>query len=386
MKKKILVVFTGPMELGGVERSLLGLLDAFDYKTCQVDLFLYSHHGPLFQLINPNVNLLPEVKELAYLRESFGEKIKHQSYYAAWCRLIDGVLRNPNHDDTWAKIMRKFAPMLNIEYDVAVGFFRPFDFIAENVKAKVKVGWIHTDYTNAGEPLEPLLLDYRKVDKIAAVSKECQDTFCSLFPELTEKTFVMENILSKQFVVEQSRLFQVSDEMPATGAVRLLSIGRFCHQKNFDNVPDICARLKKMGYHVTWYLIGFGGDEDLIHRKIDEEGVNDSVIILGKKENPYPYIKECDLYVQPSRYEGKAVTVREAQMLCKPVIITKYATAGSQVEDGVDGTIVPLDNRGCAEGIAKLLDSPNAMQKLVYNCSQRDYSNGAEIQKLIELQ
>ena len=111
----------------------------------------------------------------------------------------------------------------------------------------------------------------------------------------------------------------------------------------------------------------------------------DRVIILGKKENPYPYIKACDLYVQPSRYEGKAVTVREAQMLCKPVVITRYATSASQLEDGVDGVIVPMDNAGCAEGIASVIRDKKLRQKLMENTKTRDYTNAEEIQKIYQV-
>ena len=165
----------------------------------------------------------------------------------------------------------------------------------------------------------------------------------------------------------------------------MLSIGRYCTAKNFDNVPDICSRLVSAGLNVKWYLIGYGGDEELIRQKILEAGMEEHVILLGKKENPYPYIKACDLYVQPSRYEGKCVTVREAQMLGKPVVITRYATSASQLEEGVDGVIVPMDNEGCAEGIAVLLRNPEEMARLSDCCQQRDYTNAAEIGKLYAL-
>ena len=166
---------------------------------------------------------------------------------------------------------------------------------------------------------------------------------------------------------------------------KLLSVGRFSEQKNFDNVPDICRRLVADGLDVTWYLIGYGGDEALIRQKIAEAGMQERVIVLGKKDNPYPYMRACGLYVQPSRYEGKAVTVREAQLLGKPVVITDYATSGSQLEDGVDGVIVPMDNAGCAAGIAALLRDPARMQRLSENCAKRDYTNGAEVEKIYAL-
>ena len=136
---------------------------------------------------------------------------------------------------------------------------------------------------------------------------------------------------------------------------------------------------------MKWYLIGYGGDEPLIRQKIAEAGMQNHVIILGKKDNPYPYMRACDLYVQPSRYEGKAVTVREAQLLGKPVVITSYATSGSQLDDGVDGVIVPMDNAGCAAGIAALLRDSARMQLLSENCAKRDYTNGAEVEKIYAL-
>ena len=173
--------------------------------------------------------------------------------------------------------------------------------------------------------------------------------------------------------------------MPATGYIRLLSIGRYCTAKNFDNIPDICALLVSAGLNVKWYLIGFGRDEELIRQKIIEADMVEHVILLGKKGNPYPYIRACDLYVQPSRYEGKCVTVREAQMLGKPVVITRYATSSSQLEDGVDGMIVPMDNASCAAGIADLLRDSERMQRLSHACKSRDYSNRQEAGKLYQI-
>jgi glycosyltransferase involved in cell wall biosynthesis len=133
---------------------------------------------------------------------------------------------------------------------------------------------------------------------------------------------------------------------------------------------------------VRWFLIGWGGDEQLIRQKIKEAVMEDNVIILGKRSNPYPYMKACDIYAQPSRYEGKSVTVREAQMLCKPVVITDYATAKSQIQDGVDGVIVPMDNEGCAKGIADFIRNTALRSKIVEYLQTHDYGNVDEAKKL----
>ena len=113
--------------------------------------------------------------------------------------------------------------------------------------------------------------------------------------------------------------------------------------------------------------------------------MEDHVIILGKRSNPYPYIKACDIYVQPSRYEGKSVTVREAQMLCKPVVVTNYPTASSQIKDGVDGVIVPLDNAGCAKGLARVIMDEHLQQQLVAYLQTHDYGNETEVEKIYQL-
>ena len=383
MKKQILVIFTGAMELGGIERSLLGLLDAFDYNKYNVDLFLYGHHGPLMSLINENI--LPEVKELAYLRESFKVKLKNKCFYSAVLRLKDELISKfhmVNNDTTWAKVMRRCAPKLQKHYDIALSFFRPFDFIVEKVDADIKVGWIHTDYTNAGEILEVLEKDYARMDYIAAVSDQCAETFNSIFPNLKNRVIIIENVLSRDYINKEANRYDVSDEMLLDGSIKLLTVGRFSYQKKMEEIPEICRRIRESGLNVKWYLIGFGKEEQLIRQKIREENMEKYVVILGKKENPYPYIKACDIYLQPSRYEGKAVTVREAQILNKPVIITNYATSNSQLQDGIDGVIVPKDIAGCSKGIIQVVNDKRLQQRLIENTKIVDYTNSLEVEKI----
>lgn len=387
-KKKILIVFTGAMELGGIERSLLGLLETLDYEKYDIDIFLYGHHGVLYTLIDKRANLLPEVKELAYLRESFSKKIKNGCYYSAILRLKDALcshFRKIDYDKTWERITNKCASKLEKQYDLALGFFLPFDFIKTKVNAKVKIGWIHTDYNGDLSDYDALLKQYEGMDWIAAVSEQCRQSFIKLFPQFAEKVIVIENILSDTFINEKANEIDVSKEIKVPGSISILSVGRFCFQKNFDNVPSICKEIRDMGLDVRWYIIGLGPDEDLIRKRIEEAGMREYVIILGAKENPYPYMKACDIYVQPSRYEGKCVAVREVQTLGKPVIITNYGTAASQLKDGYDGVIVPLDNKKCAKEIAKVIENKALQQKIVENQRKSDYTNMKEVQKLYAL-
>ena len=226
---------------------------------------------------------------------------------------------------------------------------------------------------------------WSNLDYIVTISEGCKEKFDKFYPELSDKTIVIENILSENFIVTQSKKYDEKDSFFNSNCIKALSVGRFCKAKNFDNIPDICSRLIKKGLNLKWYIIGYGSDEELIKQKIKQANMESNVIILGKKENPYPYIKNCDLYVQPSRYEGKCVAVREAQILNKPVVITAYGTSESQLKNGYDGVIVPMDNEGCAEGIYNVLTNKELLECLAYNCSQNDYSNSQEIKKLYEI-
>lgn len=168
--------------------------------------------------------------------------------------------------------------------------------------------------------------------------------------------------------------------------MKLLSVGRFTSAKNYDNVPEIARGVIARGVDdLKWFIIGYGGDEPLIRRKIAEAGMEEHVILLGKKDNPYPYIKACDIYVQPSRYEGKSVTVREAQILGKPVVVTAYPTAASQINNGVDGVIVPMDNEGCARGIADFIADTALQERIRQNLAKGDFAGEGEVNKIYEL-
>lgn len=271
------------------------------------------------------------------------------------------------------------------EYDLAVSFLTPHYFVRDKVKARKKVAWIHTDYSQIKIDVKSELAMWEKYDKIVSISKDVTRSFLHIFPTLKDKVVEIQNIMPIKSINKQVNEAEYEKEMFDDGSIKLLSIGRFCKAKNFDNVPIICKLIRDAGLNVKWYLIGFGGDEELIRQKIHDVSMEEFVIILGKKDNPYPYIKNCDIYIQPSRFEGNAVTVHEAQLLKKPVVITNYETAKSQLKDGIDGIIVPMNNEKCAQGIVELLKDHIKIQRLSKICEGNDYSNKIEIEKFMEL-
>jgi glycosyltransferase involved in cell wall biosynthesis len=397
MKKKILIISTD-LEIGGIERSLIGLLGALDYKRFDIDLMLYHHQGPFMKYLPPGPRLLPEIPEFTTFKRPILQIFKEGHIRISLARLrakfssyIDSFRENIaepvylSYQRSWRHSLSSL-PSIPGNYDLAISFFAPHYVVTDRVEAKIKIGWIHTDYRVCpNDGLDELSM-WGKLDLIAAVSNDCREAFLDQFPTLAKKTIVIENILSSDFVRQQSQEYDVNDEMPfVEGVTRILTVGRFSYQKAFDEAVLACRKHIDSGYNVRWYAIGYGVDEEKIKQLIVENRLEERFIILGKKTNPYPYMRACDLYVQPSRYEGKAVTVREAQILGKPVVITRFSTAASQVEEGVDGHICELGVDGIVAGVRRIVDDVEYGKRLAAMAASRNYGNKDEIEKIYSL-
>lgn len=390
--KKRLFISMQYMEIGGAERSLLGLLDSLDYSRFEVDLFLYRHSGELMRFIPSQVNLLPEIPIYTTITRPIIQILKEGYWSIAWGRLrakpqakrFGKYHTNGENNSIYqyvADATTRYLPQINnVEYDLAISFIMPHNIVKDKVNAKCKVAWIHTDYSNIAIDVECELKTWGAYDYIAAISEDAKREFILKFPTLADKVIVIENILSASFVREQALM----EKPDLEGDIKLLTVGRFCYPKALDQAVRICERLVKNGLPVKWYAIGYG-DVDTVQKAIEECKMQEHFIILGKKTNPYPYIAACDIYVQPSRYEGKAVTVREAQILGKPVVITAFKTSASQLTNGFDGLIVPMDVEEAAYGIKSLIEDKQLQAKFCNNMAVTDYGNTKEVERIYEL-
>ena len=390
------------MEIGGAETALIGMLQSIDYSIYNVDLFLHAHRGEMMQFIPKEVNILPEIKEYAHIECPMIDVMRDgywgilygrlkARWHTIWYLKRKRVIESAAGLQYVAKCVSPFLPSLHYlgEYDLAISYVSPHNYVLGKILAKKKICWIHTDYTCVDINVKQELPVWSSFDQVMSISSDVTKTTLSVMPTLKSKIIEMENILSQAFVRNRAEEFDVTTEFSKWGknksnVVNILSIGRFSYQKNFENIPDICRRIIGSGVETRWFLIGYG-NEGVIRNRIKEAGMERNVIILGKRSNPYPYIKACDIYVQPSRYEGKSVTVREAQMLCKPVVVTNYPTASSQIIDGVDGLIVPLDNEECAMNLVKFILDETLQKKITDYLECHNYGNEREITKLYQL-
>lgn len=412
MRPKILIAMHY-MELGGAEAALLGLLQSVDPDRAEVDVFIYAHRGELMQYVNSEecgvwseelavrqkFRLLPEVEVYAMLEEPISLLLKKGYWKLALSRLWGKYewKRNLKNNTTGLEDNSavtyqqhrtiKCLPQINPEvvYDLAISFLTPHYIVHDKVHAKKKLGWIHTDYTNVFINREMELRMWERMDVISSISPDVSERFAEVFPSLKDRIINIENILSPSFIRKRSEapcpIFENDHSL------KLLTIGRYSKAKKMEDIPYFCRNMIESGQNIHWYIIGYGSTfyEQQLKDSIEKEGMQDRVIMLGKQSNPYPYIRCCDVYVQPSLYEGKSITVREAQILCKPVIVTNYPTAPSQVQDGIDGIIVPLEREACAEEMIATIRNDVMKDQLISYLSEHDYGNESEIEKIYKL-
>ncbi|PKG75806.1 glycosyl transferase [Shewanella sp. GutCb] len=383
------------MEIGGVERSLASMLANFDYGHFDLDLHLHSHTGPLMKLIDNRAKLLPEKAGCKTFRKGIIDTLLSGYPSLATRRFIARLAakkfakRTQTNDAGYFQFQYiwntcyKCVEPIQQEYDIAISYLWPHHFTAFNVNADIKIAWIHTDYSTIDIDVAKDLTVWDKFNYIISISDACTDSFLKTHPSLRNKVHVVENLTSPDYV---KAMACEPLEQPLSDGFNLVSVGRLCDAKAFDRAVGVLAVLNNRGYKdINWYIVGEGGDRPLIEAKIAEHDLHNRFILLGSMINPYPYMNAGDIYVQPSRYEGKAVTVSEALILAKPVIITNYPTAPSQINSGVNGMICgqPVDD--IADGIEELYHDDLLKLKLVDYNKQKDHSNSDELSKLYRL-
>lgn len=384
---KVLVISHG-LDVGGIERSLIGLLDAIDYGRYQVDLVLFNHAGEFMELLNPLARLLPPDVILQNLKTPVSKVFRAGLSRLALLRLaakarasISRFRKRPTSQFAYAsRWANALVPDVLGSYDVAISFQAPHDFALRHVDARLKVGWVHTDYSVYQPDTDFELATWERLDRIAAVSDAVEGTFAQVYPTLQDKLMVVENVIDPSAVrwLAEQHVSDLPSERP-DGALTLCTVGRYSHEKAFDVAIDACAELVKRRVQVRWLAIGYGPEHESLARKVKALGLENEFFLLGKRTNPYPYMAACDIYVQPSRYEGKAVTVREAQILAKPVLITNFPTAPSQLIDGVDGIICGNSAEEVADAIVRLAGDHDLRTHLTQITAKSDYSNRASV-------
>lgn len=386
MKKRIAFV-TNTMTVGGVERALIALLDQIDYEKYDVVLWTKAAGGAFESQINPHVEI-----------RTWNKGNSRKDLINALCsgkllRALKGIvyrlmLRKTSSDWVLYEYYEAKAQPICDEksYDCVVAFQGLYSGVIATtkyrLKAPVKVAWIHGENSFTQKQRRFIEKEYHSFDKIFCVSGATKKTFDGCFPSAVNKTEVFYNLLDVPAIKEKA------DEAVAErlNPVSLVTVGRISKPKGQVMIPKATRILLDAGYDIHWYLVGDGELRAEVESEITKHGVEDRVILLGTKSNPYPYMKSCDIYVQPSFSEGWGLTVQEAKILHKPIVVTPLDVMREQIVSGENGLIVDaMTPEAIAEGVRTLLDNPELMEKFRTALQSESHDNTSELQKLYDL-
>ncbi len=391
MKNVLIVIHS--LGCGGAEKSLVSFLSFLPKDKWNIDLLIADKHGVFMKDIPENINIIQ-----SYEFENFATPLKLRrkavcSVGDLFCQLKWQVVSRLSEkkktmqrgEFRW-EMWGKYLPKLKGEYDLAVSYMNgyPNYYVIDKVNAKKKILWVHNEFEKMGYNYNFERPFYEKADKIVTISPSCVDSILRVYPEFKDKTIVLENISSPTAINLMARE-EIKDEYFNCNGLKLLSVGRLNKQKGFDYAINAAKILKDNSTEFLWYILGEGELRANLTKLIEENGLKDNVKLVGIKPNPYPYIKACDIFVQPSRFEGKSIVLDEAKILCKPCVVTNYVTAHNSVESGVNGLLVDIDEESIAEGIVKLSSDESLRESFVNYLSENPAGNEDEIEKYIAL-
>lgn len=387
MKKKLLFIMPN-LGSGGAEKALTTLLNLFDFESYEVDLLLFRREGIFLADVPEKVNIIDGGENYAAFDSSAAAYIKSKllnfDFKSALNRIeYAKALNSGNGAKIW-QCLKKAINKTQKHYDVAVAYLEGNSvyYCVDCVDADRKIGYVHNDYNGLGLDKNFDKPYFEKLDYLVTVSDECANVLCKVFPESAHKVRMLENIISPTLL---KSLAESLPEEYETNSKKLLTIGRFSAQKGYDMAVRAAEILDKKGYDFKWFAVGKGDLMPQIKEEIASRSLQDKFILLGEKSNPYPYINGCDIYVQPSYFEGKSIAIDEAKLFNKPIVCTSFPTVYDQLTDGETALLAEINPQSIAQKIEALLDNEPLCSKLSDNLKKEKHGNEEEIDKFYKL-
>ena len=391
-KKKILFVIHR-LEVGGAEKSFVSLLNALPLEQFDVYVKAQKPNG-MFRKYVPEC---ADVSELPNDYICMAERITGRNFWrhvtlrtlllkvmCIICCTFRGKdsKRRMNREQYYNEFWKKHFRDVPGHYDVVVSYMDCVNhYVIDHVDADRKILWCHNDYNKLDYVADYDRPYYGKAYRICTISEICRQSLVENFPEYKDKFEVVENISSSRMIESQAEMLDeinaADDGFLEDSRFKIVSLGRLTEQKGFDYAVDAAKIMKERGLSFCWYILGIGYSENDLKNQARRNDVTDVIKFVGVRANPYPYIKRADLFVIPSRFEGKSIALDEAKILCKPIVATKYPSVSDALEDGKNGVLVNMDARSIADGIQALyVDEAkrNALREYLKNdnCSNEE--------------
>lgn len=369
MKKRVLFLIDS-LTCGGAEKSLISLLPLLDYSQIDVDLLMFKRGGVFEKYVPQQVRVISHRLYGSGFVDQLSQWL-HQMCFS-W-NLRFGKKRH-GAETHWRAMYQAVMP-LERQYDVAIAYQQgmPTFFLATKVNAVKKVAWINADVLAAGYDMDYCKQFYDKMDAVVAVSQKLFDLLSVRASWMQDKLHCVYDIINPE-VVRTLAQEQVTDMNPVGDALSIVTVGRLTKPKNHLLALDAAHILKENGLDFVWYFVGEGEMRTALEQRITDLGLAENVILLGLKENPYPYMAKADVYVQTSAFEGFGMTIAEAKMLQRPVVSTNFDVIHDQIVDHQNGLIADMTPQNVAEKILELMADEELRGSISKSLANETYS------------
>lgn len=384
--KKILVIVTN-FRHGGISKSLQNLSSIIDKEKYSIDVFAMEHYGP-YKTMLPNCNILNSDIWLESLVTNWNERRGIAKLRSIMTKSCDRLLKYIGFDLTNFIFKQAAKKISKYKYETIIAFSEGVPTIfASHLPSQNKIAWVRCDYDSYmrlnNYPNETEI--YNSYNSVVCVSEYTRLGFCKHIPSMAGKTYSIYNVLDTSMMLNVAK-DNIDDNFFTNGQFNIVSIGGINVVKRFSKIPQIVRILIDRGCIFKWYLIGSTmqiQEQKELDKNISKYDVSNFFIPLGSKDNPYPYIAQCDLLVNTSISEAAPNVVNEAKILNTPVVCSNFGSASEFIDDGVNGYIVPIENM--AEKIELLIKDKQAYDNIKKGVHGYVYHNEQILQKVYRL-
>ncbi len=355
-KKKIIFI-TQALWIGGIETALVNLINKLDYDKYDVTCLITQNYLDMAERLTKNCRLIVAdrhslvsfTKPYKFKRLfSILEKPQGATKLRRLIWHILNILFKALENHLYSGYIKE--QMKNESFDTAIIYSdRVAEIAVKGINAKKFLMFYHhggmrREYHDS--------YGYKKSEKIIAVSENIAKELKEYRKKYADKIVTINNIVDIDSIIEKSK--EPVEEVFSENSFNIVSCGRLSPVKGLHFGVEAVARLVKDGYtDIKWYIIGGGPIENEIKEQIAAHKMESHIFMFGMKSNPYPYIKKCDLFIQPSIFEGYSLSIMEAKILGRPILAT-HAAAGKQIENGVDGFLCDTNTASVYENLLRL--------------------------------
>lgn len=359
-----LLFVNGHLNVGGVEKSLIDLLQSIDYEKHQVDLLLFEEYGDYLPQVPPEVNVI-----LCNLQSTYGAFIPSILNAIKKCDartiLLKLIFTLSEQFGIKCISLMKLLRITPKEYDCAIAYRVGIaaDYVGFAVQAKKKyMWWHHGEFDYSEHQVNKWRKTSLKMDKIVCVSEYTKQMILPHFPEKKEDLMVIPNMILPEIIKERALENNPYNE---STKLKLVSVGRMSPEKHMIDCVEAMDILVKRGYcDLEWYLVGDGVERNSIEKEIVVRNLQGKVVCVGSQENPYPYLKNADIFVHPSHVESQGLSVLEALALNKASVITKSSGVCEFIVNGENGILVEKGPVFLADAIIELIENEDKRIRL----------------------